>query len=227
MIRSATEAGNAIGNGRRKVGLAAGALAALGALASGCGALLPSAPGTVLFQDDFTRASTGWNTFEEPGVSADYIDGALHLRVEAPNSLAWSTPNFELGDVRLEVDTTALSGPADNAFGLVCRFRDPGNFDFFLISSDGFAGVGVVRDGQRSLLTGSAMLPSDHILQGLTSNHLRAECVGPRLSLYINGALAHEAAAVDWEAGDVGVIVGTYATPGVEILFDNFSIANP
>ncbi len=227
MIRSATEVFNAIGGKRRKRRLAAGALAALGILTSGCSALIPSAPGAVLFQDDFSRSSTGWDTFEEPGYRADYVDGALRLRVEAQNSLAWSTPNFELGDIRLEVDTTALSGPADNAFGLVCRFRDPGNFTFFLISSDGYSGIGVVQDGQRSLLTGSAMLPSDDILQGLTSNHLRAECVGPRLSLYINGALANEAAAADWEAGDVGVIVGTYATPGVEILFDNFSIANP
>ena len=227
MIRSVTEVFNPIGGERRKIGLAASAWAGLSLLASSCGVLLPSAPGTVLFQDDFGRASTGWDTFEEPGYSANYVDGALRLRVEAPNSLAWSTPSFELGDVRLEVDTTALSGPADNAFGLVCRFRDPGNFDFFLISSDGYAGIGVVRDGERSLLTGSAMLPSDHILQGLTSNHLRAECIGSRLSLYINGALANEAAAADWEAGDVGVIVGTYATPGVEIQFDNFTIANP
>jgi hypothetical protein len=27
--------------------------------------------------------------------------------------------------------------------------------------------------------------------------------------------------------GDVGVIVGTYASPGVEIQFDNFTIGNP
>src|SRR3990172_2326625 len=73
MIRSATEAFNAIAGGRRPRGLAAGALAALGILASGCGALIPSAPGTVLFQDDFTRSSTGWDTFEEPGYRADYV----------------------------------------------------------------------------------------------------------------------------------------------------------
>jgi hypothetical protein len=205
----------------------AAASAALSLLGSGCSIFLPTASGAVLFQDDFSRASTGWDTFEDPAYRADYIDGAFHLRVEAPNSLAWSTPNFELGDVRLDVDTTALSGPADNAFGLVCRFRDPGNFYFLLISSDGYSGIGVVRDGQRSLLTGAAMLPSANILPGLTSNHLRADCVGPRLSLYINGALANEAAAADWESGDVGVIVGTYATPGVEIQFDNFTIANP
>ena len=227
MIRSATEVFNAIGGRRRKRGLAAGALAALSLLAAGCGALLPSAPGTVLFQDDFSRSSTGWDTFEETAYRADYVDGGFHIAVEAPNSLAWSTPNFDLADVRLDVDTTAMAGPADNAFGLVCRFRDPDNFYFLLISSDGFSGIGLVRDGQRSLLTGSAMLPSDYIVQGLAFNPLRADCVGPKLSLYINGVLANEAAAADWATGDVGVIVGTYSTAGVEIQFDNFTIANP
>jgi hypothetical protein len=207
--------------------LSALALGLLAAGLSGCGSLLPSAPGAVLFQDDFTRSSTGWDTFDEPEYRADYVDGALHLRVNAPDQLAWSTPDFNLGDVRLEVDTTALSGPVDNAFGLVCRFQDPNNFYFLLISSDGYSGIGVVRDGQRSLLTGAAMLPDDHILQGLASNHLRADCAGSRLSLYINGALADEAAAADWGTGDVGVIVGTYDTPGAEIQFDNFTVANP
>jgi hypothetical protein len=207
--------------------LTGGSLAALCLLVSGCRALLPSEPGAILFQDNFARSSTGWDTFAEADYRADYVDGALSVAVEAPNRLAWSTPDFDLADVRLEVDTTALAGPADNAYGLVCRFRDPDNFYFLLISSDGFSGIGVVRDGQRSLLTGSAMLPSDYIQQGLAANHLRADCLGPKLSLYINGALANEAAAADWATGDVGVIVGTYSTPGVEIRFDNFTIANP
>jgi hypothetical protein len=195
--------------------------------ASGCAGLLPSESGAVLFQDDFTRSSTGWDTYAEPEYSADYVEGALRVRVDAPNSLAWSTSHFELGDVRLEVDTATLGGPADNAFGLICRYRDPDNFYFLLVSSDGFSGIGVVRDGQRSLLTGAAMLPNDNILQGRSLNHLRADCVGSRLSLYINGALANEAAAADWTSGDIGVIAGTYAEPGVEIEFDNFTVANP
>ena len=227
MIRFAAEAFDAVektGWPRRP---AAVAVAALCLINSGCRALLPSAPGAILFQDDFARSSTGWDTFEEIAYRADYVDGAFHVAVEAPNSLAWSTPNFDLADVRLDVDTTAMAGPVDNAFGLVCRFRDPDNFYFLLISSDGFSGIGLVRDGQRSLLTGSAMLPSDYIVQGLAFNHLRADCVGPRLSLYINGVLANEAAAADWTTGDVGVIVGTYSTAGVEIQFDNFTISNP
>ena len=211
----------------RPLAIGAWALALLAVGAAGCGPLLPSAPGTVLFQDDFSRPATGWETYDEADFSAAYADGGLRLQVHSPYSLAWSTPHFDLGDVRLEADTTAARGPTDNAFGLVCRYRDAANYTFFLMSSDGFSGIGTVRDGQRSLLTGEAMLPSDFILQGLTSNHLGADCSGPQLRLYINGALANEAVSEDVSTGDVGVIVGTYGTPGVEVLFDNFTVSRP
>jgi len=220
-------------NGRRPLAgprNAVGKAALSGLLLAGmsaCSLALPSGSGALLFQDDFARSSTGWATFQGAESSANYADGGLDVQVNAPNHWAWSTPGFDLGDVRLEVDSAAMAGPPDNAFGLVCRFRDPDNFYFLLISSDGYSGIGIVRDGQRSLLTGSAMLPSDSILPGLTSNHLRADCVGPKLSLYINGALANEAPAADWLTGDVGVIVGSYDVPGVEVRFDNFSITNP
>jgi hypothetical protein len=194
---------------------------------AGCDALQPSNPGAVLFQDDFSRSSSGWGTYDEPDYRAGYVEGALRLHVEAPNSLAWSTPGFELTDVRLDVDTAARSGPEDNAFGLICRYQDPGNYAFLLISSDGYSGIGVVRDGQRTLLTGDAMLPSESVLHGMTANHLRADCSGPRLALFINGRLANEVTIDEVAAGDVGVIVGTYAGPGVEIDFDNFTISNP
>jgi hypothetical protein len=194
---------------------------------SGCGVLIPSASGAVLFQDDFARSSTGWTTYEGPDFRAAYDDGALRIRVDSPNTVARSTPGFELDDVRLDVDTAAVGGPTDNAFGLLCRYQDSDNYAFLLMSSDGFSGIGVVRDGQRRLLTGEAMLPSDMILQGSTANHLRAECVDNRLSLYINGALANEAFLEAPGTGDVGVIVGTYDAPGVDIRFDNFTIANP
>jgi len=211
----------------RPPAIGAWALALLAVGAGSCGPMLPGAPGAVLFQDDFSRPSTGWETYDETDFSAAYADGALRLQVHTPYSLAWSTPHFDLGDVRLEVDTTAAGGPTDNAFGLVCRYRDAGNYTFFLVSSDGFSGIGTVRDGQRSLLTGVAMLPSDFILQGLTSNHLRADCSGPQLRLYINGAVAQEATTEGVSTGDVGVIVGSYGTPGVEVLFDNFTVSNP
>jgi hypothetical protein len=203
------------------------ALAALAALAAGCGTVLPAAPGTVLFQDGFDRRSSGWDVYQRAESLAEYQDGTYRLRVDVPNTVAWGTPGFRLGDVRLDVDAAAVAGPLDNVFGLVCRFQDPDNFYFLLISSDGYSGIGVVRDGVRTLLTGAAMLPSDFIFRGMASNHLQAECRGDELRLAVNGVLINEATATDWSTGDVGLLAGSYQTGGVEVHFDNFAVTQP
>lgn len=195
-------------------------------LGAACTLVGPSPPGTVLFQDDFSRRSSGWPEQDQPGFQMGYDDGAYRIFIAGPQTLAWSTPRFDVSDVRLEVDTST-EGPLDNALGLICRYQDPGNFFFLMISSDGFAGIGQVRDGERSMLSGIAMLPSDAILQGSGPNHLRADCIGPRLSLFINGMLAQEAVVAGWPSGDVGVIAGSYDQPGVVVWFDNFGILQP
>lgn len=195
-------------------------------LAASCSLAGPSPSGTVLFQDDFSRRSSGWTEQDQPGFRMGYRDGAYQIGIVGIQTLAWSTPRFDVSDVRLEVDTTT-EGPVNNAFGLICRFQDPGNYYFLMISSDGFAGIGQVLDGQRSMLSGIAMLPSDAILQGSGPNHLRADCIGPRLSLFVNGMLAQEALVAGWPSGDVGVIAGSYDEAGVEVRFDNFGIIQP
>lgn len=201
-------------------------LALVALIAAGCGVFAPPPPGSLLFQDDFSRETSGWGHQESHGYRVGYVDGAYEIRIDSPETLAWGTPRFDLGDVRLDVDTRA-EGPIDNAFGLICRYQDPENFYFLLISSDGFSGIGQVRDGERSLLTGIALLPSDAILQGPGPNHLRAECLGPRLTLWVNGLLAQEALVAGWERGDVGVITGSYEEPGVVVRFDNFTVTQP
>lgn len=208
----------------------ASAAVAIGAITlslSSCTSLADFPSGTVLFQDDFSRTASGWDRIEGPGTSAGYRDEGYHLRLDQPNGLVWGTPRFDLRDVRLEADTLPAAGPPDNAFGLICRYLDPDNYIFFLISSDGFAGIGEVRDGERAMLTADAMHPSDAILQGASPNHLRADCVGPRLAFYVNGVPAGEVLVQGQESGDVGVIAGSYAEAGVEVRFDNFVVLAP
>jgi hypothetical protein len=65
------------------------------------------------------------------------------------------------------------------------------------------------------------------VRQGQAGNVVRADCLGYDLRLYINGVLVAEAQAAEWPAGDVGMIAGTYDTPGVRIYFDNFSVVQP
>jgi hypothetical protein len=195
---------------------------------SGCALFeLPVAPGDVLFQDDFSRTSSGWDRTQDQAYRSDYSDGVYRIEIFQPATTAWSNPGLDFGDVQIEVETVKAAGPDDNAFGVVCRYQDPANYYFFLISSDGFAGIGARRTGSTVLLTGDAMLPSEAILLGSAANHIRADCVGTRLTLMVNGAAVSEAEASDWARGDVGLIASSYAEAGAVIDFDNFTVIAP
>ncbi len=193
-----------------------------------CQAIGPQVdPGQVIFQDDFSRTASGWDRYHDTTYLSDYIEGAYRINVLEPNTDAWANPNLSLTDVRIEVDVTKVGGPDNNVFGVLCRYQDSRNFYFFLVSSDGYAGIGVYKDGRRRLLTDDSLLPSELVNQGESSNHLRADCIGYRLLLFVNGRPVAEAQAAEWQNGDVGLLAGTYELPGTDVLFDNFSVLRP
>ncbi len=184
-------------------------------------------PGEVLFQDNFSHSASGWDRYQDATYVADYVDDGYHIRVSQPDTDAWSTPNLEFDNVRIEVDAAKVAGPDDNVYGILCRYQGPEDYYFFMISSDGYAGIGVNKDGRRQLLSGDSMLPSEAVRRGEAPNHLRADCIGYVLALYVNGVQIAEVRAAEWSRGDVGIIAGTYETPGAEIRFDNFSVVQP
>jgi hypothetical protein len=64
--------------------------------------------------------------------------------------------------------------------------------------------------------------------RGAAVNSVRAECVGDRLSLYINGQLAIETYDSDIPAGDVGLLAGTFENADyLDVLFDDFIVSSP
>lgn len=183
--------------------------------------------GDVLFQDDFSRTMSGWDQHQSELYEASYHNDHYSIRVIPPDTDVWSTPNLHFDDVRLQVEASKSAGPDNNLFGLVCRYQDPRNFYFFAISSDGYAGIGLNKDGGRRLLTGDALVPAEAVRQGTGANVLRADCVGYQLRLYVNGVLVAEAQAAEWQSGDVGLLAGSYDQGGVVINFDNFSVVEP
>lgn len=197
-------------------------------LCTGCSAFsIPVEPGSVLFQDDFSRSTSGWDRYREEAYLTDYFEEGYRIFVRTPETDSWANPGLDLEDVQIEVDATKLAGPDDNIFGVLCRYQDSKNFYYFLISSDGFAGIGIYKDGRRQLLTGDNLLPSLNIAKGEATNHIRADCDGYHLRLLVNGSLVYEAQAAEWSRGDVGLIAGTYRTGGTDIFFDNFSVILP
>lgn len=186
----------------------------------------PVPSGSVLFQDDFSQPLSGFNHFMTAEGIMDYDSGGYRILVNGLQTNFWATPRKNFADVRMEVDTGKLGGPDENRIGLLCRYVD-NNYYFFLISSDGYYGIGVYYTGQAILLGQSEMQPHDSIKQGLAVNHLRADCVGNTLSLYVNGYLVAAAQNDVLTSGDVGLLAGSFSQSGVDVVFDNFVVLKP
>ena len=141
---------------------------------------------------------------------------------------SWANPDSNVfSDVSIEVDATKNSGPDDNDFGVICRYQAVDQFYYAVISSDGFYGITKVSTDTTNLLGATELQPSDAINQGTASNHIRFDCQGDVLTLYVNGQQVDQQTDSEYTSGNVGLIAGTYDTPGTDILFDNFSVYQP
>ena len=182
--------------------------------------------GSTLFQDKFDDPHSGWGELDSAPGSAGYVGGAYHFDIKSPNVNLWAHPGLDQATVRIEVDASPL-GPAEDRMGLICRMKDDANFYYFIISADGYYGIGKVHAGSWSLLESAAMQPSAAIHTGLQQNHLRADCIGSLLILYVNGQLVGSARDTDFTTGDVGLLAGAFDQPGVDVSFDNFVVTKP
>ena len=190
-------------------------------------ATVNKAAGNVLFSDDFSDPSSGWNSTTTENGSTDYADGTYAIIVTSPNYELWANPGRDFTDVSIETDATKVAGPDDNDFGLICRYQDVDNYYFSEIASDGYYVFGAVKGGALTYLDSDSMIETGLVYAGSETNHLRLDCNGNTLTLYINGTLAGTASDSDYSSGDVGLVAGSYDTAGVDIAFDNFVVSKP
>lgn len=179
------------------------------------------------FSDDFSDLNSGWDRVNASDRITDYQDGFYRIRVEDPNSDVWANPGLNARNTIVEVDTFWVAGTFDNDFGIICRYQDTQNFYFAAISSDGFAGIIHMQDGNYNILGDDSMTPHAAIAQGDAINHLRFDCVGDTLTLYANGQFLLTVTDRTLNIGDVGLIAGTFDQGGIDIFFDNFVVYFP
>ncbi len=182
----------------------------------------------VLFQDDFSNPKSGWDTEHEKEAVIEYKNGMYRMWLNYPHTVMWANPHLDFSDVRVEVSATKAGGTDDNQFGLICRYQDENNFYFFIISSDGYYGIGKSKNGKQTLLTGHGNMEySKFINRGHATNRLRADCVGPSLAFYVNGQRLARVNDSDFTKGDVGLLIGTFTEPETEVYYDNFVVYQP
>ena len=213
--------------------LAIASVCALAACVPRGGAATPSTPG-IIFQDDFSQTTSGWDSYTGTDVTTDYDDGRYLIVVEEPLIDVWGRPGLELTDVEVSADTQYAGGPINNEYGLMCRYSQASDgsnsFYFFFISSDGYYALGKVVKDVRTVLN-----PADGSFQPAAAiapepeaiNHLVATCAGTHFSLAVNGTLVGEFDDDELPRGDIGLIAGTFDEGGVRLHFDNVSVQTP
>jgi hypothetical protein len=199
---------------------------------SGCSILqnfLPSGGSLtsgVLFEDDFSKKSSGWDQVTNDTGSTDYVDGTYQILVKEIQYDLWANPGKDFTDTSVEVDGVMIGGPEDNDFGIICRYADVSNYYFGIISSDGYYAIGNVLNGDQNIFADNLEF-SDAIKQGYESNRIRFDCVGSTLTLFVNGTQLATATDSTLTSGDVGLMAGTFDNSGTQISFDNFVVKKP
>lgn len=197
-------------------------------LLSGCMVLSGYDPETgLVFQDDFNNPKSGWPVYEQAEGRAAYRDGHYELEIlTARSHLAAPLP----GDFRIPRDihiTVEANSPSDASggdyFGVICRFQDPYNYYFLVISQDGYYGIGKMKAGVAALLHADQMLPVDAVLQG-EKNLLEAECSGNSLRLSVNGTLLGEVQDNEWPSGGIGLLAASGDTGKQLVEFDRLLV---
>lgn len=84
-----------------------------------------------------------------------YGEKTLVISHGAPisNETVWSALDRKFSDFDLRTRVRPVSGPMDNQFGVIFRYRDSENFYIFNVSSDGYYSLTKVKDGVRETVS--------------------------------------------------------------------------
>jgi hypothetical protein len=182
-------------------------------------------PSDILFSDDFSDTTKKWDQVSEANRTTAYYNDAYRITINDINSDAWGNPGEEsFTDIRIEVDATKNGGPDDNDFGIICRYTDLHKFYYGVISSDGYYGILKMTPSGGTMVGNEKMAETDLVARGPASNHIRFDCIGSTLTLFVNGTQVDQQTDSEYIIGNVGLIAGTFADVGTDILFDNFMV---
>ena len=184
--------------------------------------------GYIYFNDYFDDTTSGWPTLNASTVITNYDNGRyrIWINLASEEAIDISAVNGELNypDAIIEISTTNI-GVEDNAYGIICRYKDEENYYFFEISGDGLFGIGRIVKGNVIILTGGSMQESDNI--DPVSNYLQAECNGSTLIFDVNDKLLASVTDNSLTSGWVGLIASSMGAVGVDVYFDDLVVAKP
>jgi hypothetical protein len=180
----------------------------------------------LVFEDSFDQEGV-WDSRNLNVGHFGYADGWFQIFIDKPDSFIYvPAPVLPAKDVRLEVDISKRSGADSDEAGVFCRLQLEGGHYELLFSAEARTSAIYRVNGDEYVAIARAVLPPEIKLNsGKKPNHLRAECVGSVLRLFVNDWLTLEAQDSNFEGGWVGLAAGTGTrVTQLKADFDNFKL---
>ena len=222
---------------RRPVGVivAASVLWLFLVLGGYCTSTVQAAPtenvdGRIIFVDDFSDPSSGWETPDTHQGRVRYVNRSLVIRdytgTTGDRRTTSHRANSYVQDAIVEFDVKWIGGTDDNWQSIEVRNYQNGSAYGFDISADGYYGITVDINGRPENLVGPT--PSPHIRRGRNVvNSVRGTAIGSVLRLYVNGYLLAEATDTRLKGGSVSFSVSSLADQYSEVAFTNLRVSRP
>lgn len=195
-----------------------------------------------LYGDNFsTSKNSGFYSYTYQKENGYFENGKYRFTVNQTNDWARLVVGNDYSDIILEVEATQVSGPSDNAYGIIMRAKNSSTGYFFLISGDGYYTIiKSVNDTYTSIKSVddtssfggqklSYVIPwkkSSAIHTGNATNLIRVVSDGDKFSFYVNKKPIGNYTDDSFGKGMIGLMAGTnYGFRGaVTIDFDNLTV---
>ena len=186
----------------------------------------PTDPVGVLLQEDFNstdpyapwmkREGGNWAT----GIAKKmYFMSVFEPKVEITSARTW----LKLDEVRIEADIIHNNG--NGYYGFHCRETPSGTYYTIFITTDGYYGFGENRNDKLTIIESGRLPDLDPPIDPKGENHVRADCRGDTLTLYVNDVPIDRTTIPAWNIGYVGMMIGTRLEDNrLTVYYDNLVI---
>lgn len=183
----------------------------------------PTLESSNIYVDDFSDPKSGWDTLDDTDAWVRYEEGGLLMQTHADSWVASAYNADPIKNITIETDSMNYGGTIENFYGIMCRMTDYDNYYYGAISSDGYAGVGIFKDGKGTLLGEEKGVYSDAIVQN-GANLLQLSCVGDTITFSVNGQQLISVQDQTFANGTFGLFLEASEKEDSKVVFDNVVI---
>jgi len=190
-------------------------------------AAAPPSPTAERLIDTFDDNRNSWGEVEdEAGNTITVAEGAYHIvsiYEEGGDNFLFGTSGVgPFANFDLDADATQVEGTDNNEIAVVFGVQDLDNLYEFAISGDGYVSLGRYVEGAFEFI--QEFTPSEAIIQGNATNHIRLIVENGNLTAYVNGQLALTSFVGEYESGYIGFGCGPFEESGTHCAFDNLDL---